>query len=81
MKFYEFRFTYTFSDISSILFATVKGVVPSIFPRRMCILHNQGNTLVFTGSETVKNWPSFRQPITPFFCVFETQLDDRSELR
>ena len=37
----------------------VKGVVLSIFPRRMCILHNQGNTLVFTGSETVKNWPSF----------------------
>ena len=59
----------------------LKGVVPSIFPRRMCILHNQGNTLVFTGSKTVKNWPSFWQPITPFFCVFETQLDDRSELR
>ena len=32
-----------------------KGVVPLIFPRRMCILDNQGNTLVFTGSETVKN--------------------------
>ena len=56
-------------------------VSPTIFQRRKCILHNQGNTVVFTGSETVKNWPIFRQPITPFFCVFENQLDDRSELR
>ena len=34
----------------------------------MCVLHNHGNTLVFTGSEMMKNWPRYQTNHAVFPC-------------